>query len=145
MSSYLGKKSLHIYLCVLLGLLYFNAYYKEYTNIIEITLSFYKIGSIMIGGAPIMVPFIYSETEKNSLNITSDAFWISFGLAASLVFNLINLLAWSIFEFCHLFRCNKFWYNRRNLLLGCFIPSLSSLNLGFTTPLEYTWNKLIFY
>ena len=39
----------------------------------------------MIGGAPIMVPFIYSETEKNSLNITSDAFWISFGLAASLV------------------------------------------------------------
>ena len=86
MSSYLGKKSLHIYLCVLLALLYLNAYYKEYTNIIEITLSFYKIGSIMIGGAPIMVPFIYSETEKNSLNITSDAFWISFGLAASLVF-----------------------------------------------------------
>ena len=85
MSSYLGKKSLHIYLCVLFGLLYLNAYYKEYTNIIEITLSFYKIGSIMIGGAPIMVPFIYSETEKNSLNITSDAFWISFGLAASLV------------------------------------------------------------
>ena len=47
----------------------------------------------MIGGAPIMVPFIYSETEKNSLNITSDAFWISFGLAASLVilFNNFSL------------------------------------------------------
>jgi len=52
--------------------------------ILDISLSFYNIGTFMIGGTPITLPFMYAETVLNPLYINEDAFWLGFGLAAAL-------------------------------------------------------------
>lgn len=49
-------------------------------------LSFYKIGTLLIGGAPVFLPYMYVEIRNNSINISEDAFWIGFALSVALVF-----------------------------------------------------------
>ena len=52
----------------------------------DLALSFYKIGTLLVGGTPITLPFMYVEIQSHEINISEDAFWIGFALAAALVF-----------------------------------------------------------
>jgi chromate transport protein ChrA len=51
--------------------------------------SFYRIGTFLIGGTPIMLPFLFSEITTNNLSISEDAMWIGFALAAAVVINIV--------------------------------------------------------
>jgi len=72
-------------------LLYLNS--TQYSIITDISLAFYSIGTFMIGGTPITLPFMYAETVVNPLYINADVFWLGFGLAASLVINYFIVLS----------------------------------------------------
>lgn len=58
---------------------------KKRSLIWELCLSFYKIGTLIIGGTPIMLPFMFAEIRAYENIISEDAFWIGFALSAAIV------------------------------------------------------------
>ena len=52
---------------------------------------FYKIGTLIIGGTPVTLPFLHAEIVNNKLNISEDMMWIGFSLAAALVIYPLKL------------------------------------------------------
>jgi chromate transporter len=103
----IGTNSLHIYIIILLSLLWFRnkgmfliicsiKYTKKKFNnrgeflILDLSLTFYKIGTLIFGGTPIALPFMYAEIKNYEyMKLSEDAFWIGFALSAAIVFYFI--------------------------------------------------------
>ena len=107
-SNMIGTNSLHIYIIILLSLLWFRnkgmfynlLLYKIYKKnkfnnrgeylILDLSLTFYKIGTLIFGGTPIALPFMYAEIKNYEyMKLSEDAFWIGFALSAAIVFYFI--------------------------------------------------------
>ncbi|CAD8155765.1 unnamed protein product [Paramecium pentaurelia] len=156
-SQLLGNKSLHLYSLILLLLLYLNS--QQQSLILDLSLSFYNIGTFMIGGTPITLPFMYAETALNPLYINADAFWLGFGLAAALPGPYLNfaiflgthsmgiyggICCWvAIFvpSVLQIWGLLPHWSNfRKNIYLMKFKEGVISVAIGFlATAVYYGW------
>ncbi|CAK61895.1 unnamed protein product (macronuclear) [Paramecium tetraurelia] len=156
-SQLFGNKSFHLYSVILLLLLYLNSQYQS--MILDLSLSFYNIGTFMIGGTPITLPFMYAETVLNPLYINADAFWLGFGLAAALPGPYLNFAiflgthsmgiyggvsCWvAIFvpSVLQIWGLLPHWSNfRKNIYLAKFKEGVISVAIGFlATAVYYGW------
>ncbi|CAD8120936.1 unnamed protein product [Paramecium sonneborni] len=156
-SQLLGNKSLHLYSAILLILLYLNS--QQQSLILDMSLSFYNIGTFMIGGTPITLPFMYAETVLNPLYINADAFWLGFGLAAALPGPYLNfaiflgthsmgiyggICCWiAIFlpSILQIWGLLPHWNNlKNNVYLQKFKEGVISVAIGFlATAVYYCW------